>query len=115
MVNVETFCTDWNNCLKLGFDVYKLQYPSWLFKCLQDCKVLKCPEELFPKVVEPGRSLGKLSSTYVKIGFPLECEVVGGTTDSIAAFLASGADETGQAVTSLGSTLYVMFCHLWSI
>ena len=30
-----------------------------------------------------------------------------GTTDSIAAFLASGADTTGQAVTSLGSTLVV--------
>ena len=30
-----------------------------------------------------------------------------GTTDSIAAFLASGADTPGQAVTSLGSTLVV--------
>lgn len=32
---------------------------------------------------------------------------VSGTTDSIAAFLASGADTPGQAVTSLGSTLVV--------
>lgn len=30
-----------------------------------------------------------------------------GTTDSIAAFLASGADSVGQAVTSLGSTLAI--------
>jgi D-ribulokinase len=30
-----------------------------------------------------------------------------GTTDSIAAFLASGANSPGQAVTSLGSTLVV--------
>ena len=33
--------------------------------------------------------------------------VVGGTTDSIAAFLAAGARETGDAVTSLGSTLAI--------
>jgi len=33
--------------------------------------------------------------------------VVGGTTDSIAAFLASGAAEIGDAVTSLGSTLAI--------
>ena len=30
-----------------------------------------------------------------------------GTTDSIAAFLASGASKAGQAVTSLGSTLAI--------
>jgi sugar (pentulose or hexulose) kinase len=30
-----------------------------------------------------------------------------GTTDSIAAFLASGANKAGQAVTSLGSTLAI--------
>lgn len=30
-----------------------------------------------------------------------------GTTDSIAAFLASGACQAGQAVTSLGSTLAI--------
>ena len=32
---------------------------------------------------------------------------ISGTTDSIAAFLASGADTPGQAVTSLGSTLVI--------
>ena len=34
-----------------------------------------------------------------------DCLVCTGTTDSIAAFLASGADRPGEAVTSLGSTL----------
>ena len=35
------------------------------------------------------------------------CLVVGGTTDSIAAFLAAGADSVGDAVTSLGSTVAI--------
>jgi D-ribulokinase len=36
---------------------------------------------------------------------PSNCIVKIGTTDSIAAFLASGASQPGEAVTSLGSTL----------
>ena len=101
----EIFCSDWNNALKLGYDIYKLGYPTWLQKCLQDAKFPRTPEEMFPKVVEPGRPIGKLSDKFVKLGFSADCLVVGGTTDSIAAFLASGANEPGQAVTSLGSTL----------
>eukprot|EP00322_Chrysochromulina_rotalis_P020164 CAMPEP_0115890060 /NCGR_PEP_ID=MMETSP0287-20121206/33154_1 /TAXON_ID=412157 /ORGANISM="Chrysochromulina rotalis, Strain UIO044" /LENGTH=201 /DNA_ID=CAMNT_0003346815 /DNA_START=18 /DNA_END=623 /DNA_ORIENTATION=- len=42
-----------------------------------------------------------------KYGLPAECMVVGGTTDSIAAFLAAGASDIGDAVTSLGSTLAI--------
>ena len=37
----------------------------------------------------------------------VRCLVVGGTTDSIAAFLAAGASEVGDAVSSLGSTLAI--------
>jgi sugar (pentulose or hexulose) kinase len=103
--NVEVYCSDWNNALKLGYDVVKLSYPAWLEKCLQDAKISKTPEEFLPRVVEPGKCIGKLSSNFTKHGYSADCEVVGGTTDSIAAFLASGASEPGQAVTSLGSTL----------
>ena len=75
-------------------------------KCFQDSKVRQSPEEVLPRVVEPGRSMGRLAPRWVSsAGFPADCEVVGGTTDSIAAFLASGASESGTAVTSLGSTL----------
>jgi len=42
-----------------------------------------------------------------KLGVPSTCQVIAGTTDSIAAFLASGATMPGQAVSSLGSTLAV--------
>lgn len=40
-------------------------------------------------------------------GLPASCLVCAGTTDSIAAFVAAGVTETGQAVTSLGSTMAV--------
>jgi sugar (pentulose or hexulose) kinase len=39
------------------------------------------------------------------LGLRRDCLVCAGTTDSIAAFLASGASTPGVAVTSLGSTL----------
>lgn len=38
---------------------------------------------------------------------PQSCQVCAGTTDSIAAFLASGAKDVGEAVTSLGSSLAI--------
>jgi len=41
----------------------------------------------------------------VKLDIPDDCIVRAGTTDSIAAFMAAGAAEPGDAVTSLGSTL----------
>ena len=36
-----------------------------------------------------------------------QCRVMAGTTDSIAGFLATGANRIGEAVTSLGSTLVI--------
>ncbi|MGF1601017.1 MAG: FGGY-family carbohydrate kinase, partial [Thermosynechococcaceae cyanobacterium] len=40
-----------------------------------------------------------------QLGLSPQCQIYAGTTDSIAAFLASGAQQPGEAVTSLGSTL----------
>mmetsp|Transcript_9405 Transcript_9405/g.19249 ORF Transcript_9405/g.19249 Transcript_9405/m.19249 type:complete len:99 (-) Transcript_9405:589-885(-) len=37
--------------------------------------------------------------------FGKDCRVVSGTTDSIAAFIASGANRLGDACSSFGSTL----------
>ncbi len=51
-------------------------------------------------------SLGLISPVVAKqLGLVNDCAVMAGTTDSIAAFLASGASQPGQAVSSLGSTL----------
>ena len=48
-----------------------------------------------------------LPSIAARTGLPPRCMVCGGTTDSIAAFLAAGVAQPGEAVTSLGSTLAV--------
>lgn len=90
--------SDYHNALKLGYDVEALQYPEWLSR-------LQISIQL-PKVVIPGSPVGELRSDIaVKYNFPQDCVVCAGTTDSIAAFIASGASSTGEAVTSLGSTL----------
>ncbi len=90
--------SDYHNALKLGYDVEKLQYPKWL-------EQLQIPLQL-PQVLAPGTAIGELCPQIVtEFGFKDDCLVVAGTTDSIAAFLASGAKFPGEAVTSLGSTL----------
>jgi sugar (pentulose or hexulose) kinase len=90
--------SDYHNALKLGYDVKELQYPKWL-------EDLKIPIKL-PKVLTPGERIGELIPGVAdQFGLRRDCWVCAGTTDSIAAFLASGAKLPGEAVTSLGSTL----------
>lgn len=90
--------SDYHNALKLGYDVENLSYPKWFNE-------LEISIQL-PKVVTPGSTVGELlPSIATKYGFSSDCLVCAGTTDSIAAFLASGAKLPGEAVTSLGSTL----------
>ena len=90
--------SDYHNALKLGYDVEKLEYPIWLQNL--DCS------KLFPQVFPPGTAIGNITPQISKrFSLPLDCIVHTGTTDSIAAFLASGATQPGEAVTSLGSTL----------
>ncbi|MBG1260724.1 FGGY-family carbohydrate kinase [Nostoc commune] len=90
--------SDYHNALKLGYDVEELKYPEWLEK-------LQIPIQL-PKVLTPGTPIAELRPELAdKFGFRRDCLVCAGTTDSIAAFLASGAKLPGEAVTSLGSTL----------
>ena len=99
------FTSDWNNALKLGFDVQNLQYPVWMSELLaqegMDLSIL-------PSVVEPGFNVGTVCDSVAKrLELPKNIKVMAGTTDSIAAFLASGASKSGQAVSSLGSTLAI--------
>jgi sugar (pentulose or hexulose) kinase len=92
--------SDYHNALKLGYDVENLKYPEWIER-------LNLPVEL-PKVLAPGSAIALITpSISTRFGFPLDCVVCAGTTDSIAAFLASGAISVGEAVTSLGSTLAI--------
>lgn len=101
--------SDWHNCLKLGYDVKNLQWPSWLVSCLQDSGI-KNPYDVLPsEVISPGKRIGTIApSIQEKYGLPSNCVVVGGTTDSNAAFFAAIGGtraDYGTAVTSLGSTL----------
>jgi D-ribulokinase len=90
--------SDYHNALKLGYDVEDMKYPEWL-------ENLQIPIQL-PKVLTPGTPIAELKADIAaKFGLPSSCLVCAGTTDSIAAFLASGAKHPGEAVTSLGSTL----------
>lgn len=56
----------------------------------------------------PGSVVGTVGTHIVtQFCIPATCRLVAGTTDSIAAFLAAGVTEPGQAVSSLGSTLAI--------
>ncbi|MEG4984420.1 FGGY-family carbohydrate kinase [Microcoleus sp. BR0-C5] len=95
--------SDYHNALKLGFDVDTLCYPNWLTQGIAGAAT---PE--LPQVVAPGTPVGEVKAQVGdRFGFPRDCMVCAGTTDSIAAFLASGVNSPGEAVTSLGSTLAV--------
>jgi len=59
-----------------------------------------------PRSFRPATVIGQVSSAAVqRFGVPAGAVVVTGATDGCAAFLATGADKPGDAVTSLGSTL----------
>jgi D-ribulokinase len=102
-----TICSDWHNCLKLGYDVRALQWPEWLLKCLRNIGI--AADRVLPRtVVSPGTPLGTIRPDLAeKYGLSLETVLVGGTTDSNAAFFAAtqGMCAPGVAVTSLGSTV----------
>jgi xylulokinase len=91
--------SDENNCLKTGYDPYKREWPNWLDKVGARCQLL-------PQVVSPGTLIGTVNRMSIEtFGLPSEAVLVAGTTDSVAAFIATGAEKPGDAVTSLGSTL----------
>ncbi|MGL4379268.1 MAG: FGGY-family carbohydrate kinase [Microcoleaceae cyanobacterium] len=98
--------SDYHNALKLGYDVENLCYPDWL---IQGILPFSADIDLkLPQVVAPGNAIGPLTQE-IRDRFHLssDCIVCAGTTDSIAAFLASGATIPGEAVSSLGSTLAI--------
>jgi sugar (pentulose or hexulose) kinase len=91
--------SDENNALKTGYDPVRRCWPSWL-------RGLGIRKALLPEVVEPGTPIWAIDSTLAtRFGLPAGVVIAAGTTDGCAAFLATGADKVGEAVTSLGSTL----------
>jgi sugar (pentulose or hexulose) kinase len=90
--------TDYHNALKMGLDLVTLTWPAWVDQ-LADCSTL-------PVAVAPGAPLSPACRARARyLGIHPGCTVHAGTTDSIAAFLAADVKHSGDAVTSLGSTL----------
>ena len=90
--------SDYHNALKTGYDVERLCWPDW---------VLRLPHtRLLPQVLAPGSAIARINSAIAQ-HFKLNpaCVIHAGTTDSIAAFIATGVNEPGAAVTSLGTTI----------
>jgi D-ribulokinase len=93
--------SDYHNSLKLGYEPAQEVYPEW-FSVFPDL------QPLLPNIVVPGSAIAQILPDIAnRLGLPPTCQICAGTTDSIAAFLASGAQEPGEAVTSLGSSLAV--------
>ena len=93
--------SDANNALKTGYDALQQRWPDWL-------QQLGVDRRLLPEVYRPGQLIGRISPVSVQaFGLNSGTAIVAGTTDSIAAFIATGASQPGEAVTSLGSTLVV--------
>ena len=90
--------SDYHNALKTGFDPRTQSWPDWIARLPHAA--------LLPTVLMPGSDLGPVSAeASCRFDLPSGCRVRTGTTDSIAAFLAAGVREPGDAVTSLGTTL----------
>ncbi len=93
--------SDDNNTLKLGFDPAKLSWPDWF-------AAAGVRTGLLPQVHRLGDAIANIGpAAAARWGLAPGLTLRAGTTDSIAAFLAAGAAEIGEAVTSLGTTLAV--------
>ncbi|QKI89163.1 FGGY-family carbohydrate kinase [Thiomicrorhabdus xiamenensis] len=96
--------SDENNLLKLGYDPVQGDYPLWLKQFLKQ----EAPELRLPDVGVPGEPIAAIHPEVAeRFGFKPECQILFGSTDSIAGFFSSGATSIGDAVTSLGSTLAI--------
>lgn len=93
--------SDANNALKTGYDAINDEWPDWL-------DLTGLDRSLLPEVKRPGNGMASLSQGMAeRFGLSASVQVIAGTTDGCAAFLATGASEPGDAVTSLGSTITV--------
>jgi hypothetical protein len=93
--------SDENNALKLGYDPIARRWPEWLART-------GLPEALLPEVRPIGVAVGTLApAAAAELGLPPATLAVTGTTDSTAGAIAAGVAETGDGVTTLGSTLVV--------
>lgn len=93
--------SDETNVLKLGFDLIAGTWPDWF-------RSAGVRLDLLPRVLPVGKTVGRVGALAIRrFGFHPDTRVVAGTTDSNAAFLASGANEFGEGASSIGTTLAI--------
>lgn len=93
--------SDENNALKTGYDPESKDWPDW-------AQATGVRTDILPKVKPAGAPVAVISrSVAAQFGLATNAVIHAGTTDSIAAFLASAPLKEGAAVTSLGTTLAI--------
>ncbi len=92
-------CGEESNNLKLGWDPILKAWPK-SFNALDF-------QKSFPKIIESGRTFGKISNKHAKIfGLQEDLLVIAGTTDSNASVISTGAKDS-EGITVLGSTIVI--------
>ncbi len=95
----ESIVSDFNNALKTGYDLLEDRWPGWL---VADLGI----GDRLPPVVAPGVRIGQVSPNGAEeSGLPSGLPIMAGTTDGVAACLASGLRQPGHYNTTLGTTL----------
>lgn len=95
--------SDENNALKMGYDPVERNWPKWMDS-------LDLPPDILPAVSPPGAPYSTLDPELaIEWGIPQGLQdnihICTGTTDSVAATIAAGINKSGDAVTSLGTTI----------
>jgi D-ribulokinase len=91
--------SDESNALKTCYDPVGRRWPDWI-------AATGVMSSQLPAVVAAGSIIGEVSAEASRrFGLSTQTVVVAGMTDGCAAFMATGAARSGDAVTSLGSTL----------
>ncbi|MEK8089317.1 FGGY-family carbohydrate kinase [Thermithiobacillus plumbiphilus] len=95
--------SDAANLLKLGLDPETLNWPTEVRKLLEAAGL---DPAILPRARPSGEIIDQISPAWARrLGLPASLQLVHGTTDSLAALIAAGVRQAGQAATSLGSTL----------
>jgi xylulokinase len=91
--------SDFTNALKLGYDP---ETSSWI----GTVRAAGLPNDLLPVVRRPSEQIGQVNSVAAAAtGLPVRTPVLAGATDGMASVIASGASRSGDANTTLGTTL----------
>lgn len=91
--------SDPNNALKTGYDAQQGRWPAWL-------QQLPIVSNWLPEVYSQASVVSCIDPVVSnRFGLSPHTQIIAGTTDSTASFVASGANQVGEAVTTIGSTL----------